>query len=47
MHKVFGTMEGLIQHNMCDQEIKQQKKIDHRMNFISRKKTCTISRIYT
>ena len=37
MHKVFGAMEGLIQHNICDQEIKQQNKIDHRMNVILRK----------
>ena len=31
-------MEGLIQHNIFDQDIKQQKKIDHRMNVILRKK---------
>ena len=38
MHKVFGAMEGLTQHNICDQDIKQQKKIDHRMSVFLREK---------
>ena len=37
MHKVFGAMEALIQHKICDQAIRQQKKIDHHMNVILRK----------
>ena len=38
MHKVFGAMEVLIQHNICDQYIIQQQKIYHFMNVILRKK---------
>ena len=31
-------MKGLIQHNICDQDIKQKNKIDHGLNIILRKK---------
>ena len=38
MHKVLGPMETLIEHNMCDQAIKEQVQVDHRLNVILRKK---------